>query len=303
MDEYFKPKEEFKKCAPNKKYTDGSCFSLESLQKIANSYNKYKGDYTNNKINLNQYKSKLISDIANRISECGSDQLCWLDIDFVKETKDNEILKNTFRPKGPQGRFKWLSTTNINEIVKQYEIKYNDFKFLGAVPYDFEELSFMGIHNLNLDELVESGITKLGIVINFDESWKSGSHWVALYADLLKSNIFYFDSYGTKPKLKIKRFAKKIAKWCYNKKLKEDLDNEDDSDDTINIMNDKKTIYDKLLNIKYNKTQHQRDDSECGVYSINFILRLLKGETFEEINKIRLEDNKVNECRKEYFRF
>ena len=28
------------KCAPNKKYTDGSCFTLDSLINIAKSYNK-----------------------------------------------------------------------------------------------------------------------------------------------------------------------------------------------------------------------------------------------------------------------
>ena len=39
----------------------------------------------------------------------------------------------------------------------------------------------------------------------------------------------------------------------------------------------------KIKTIKFNQTRHQFKNSECGVYSINFILRLLKGETFEFI--------------------
>lgn len=295
----FIPEEEYKKCAPTKNYTDGSCFTLESLKKIAYAYNKSINN-SDKLIDLNLSKSDLVSEISKRISECGTNQLCWLDIDFVKNTRDNDILKNTFRPKGPQGRFKWLSTTNINEIVKQYEQQYKDFKFLGAVPIDFEELDFLGISNLNFDELVNSGITKIGMVINLDESWKSGSHWVALYADLLNYSVYYFDSYGIKPKTRIKKYARKIARWCYKKKINKDFDIDDDNYD---IMNDKKTLYERVIDIKYNKMQHQRGGSECGVYSVNFILRLLKGETFDNINGTRLDDNDVNKCRKTYFRF
>jgi DNA polymerase/3'-5' exonuclease PolX len=44
----------------------------------------------------------------------------------------------------------------------------------------------------------------------------------------------------------------------------------------------------KDYDVRYNKIQHQFKNSECGVYSMNFIIRLLGGETFDEIvnNKI-----------------
>ena len=300
MNNFFKQNDEFKKCAPNIKYTDGSCFTYTSLQKIANSYNKI---YTD-KIDISLSKQMLVKEITKRISQCKEDdQLCWLEVDFIKNTRDNEILKNTFRPLGPQGRFKWLSTTNINQIIKQYENVYKDFKFLGAVPYDFEDLDFLGIHNLNFNELIDSGIIKIGMVINLDESWKSGSHWVALFANLSEHNIYYYDSYGIAPRKRIRHFAKKIARWCYNNKINKEIYFDKSISDDFDIMNDKNTKYERLLNIKYNKTQHQEGNSECGVYSVNFILRLLKGETFEQINKDRLPDETVNECRKIYFRF
>jgi Ulp1 family protease len=53
--------------------------------------------------------------------------------------------------------------------------------------------------------------------------------------------------------------------------------------------------------IQHNKIRHQQKGSECGVYSINFILRLLKGETFDEITNNITLDEEVNKCRKVYF--
>ena len=53
--------------------------------------------------------------------------------------------------------------------------------------------------------------------------------------------------------------------------------------------------------ILYNKHRHQYKGSECGVYSINFIIRLLDGETFEHITRNKTLDDEMNECRKKYF--
>ena len=62
---------------------------------------------------------------------------------------DDDILNNTFRPEGPSNRYEWLSTTDINDVINQYQNKHKDFIFLGAVPADFEELPVLGIDNLN----------------------------------------------------------------------------------------------------------------------------------------------------------
>lgn len=301
----FVPNAEHLKCAPSKKYENGSCFTIESLIKIANAYNNYVGSSSNKKkINITNSKEDLIEQLTNRITTCGSDQLCWLDVEWIKNMNDYEINKNTFRPKGPQGRFKWLSTTNIDEIVEQYEFKYKDFKFLGAVPYDFDDLPQLGIRNLDFDNLIKT-YSKIGIVFNLDEHWKSGSHWVALYADLQKNQIYYFDSYGIKPRKRIADFAKRIALWCYNRHIlgiqKGGTDEINDTE--TNFMRASKNKYEKVLNVEYNKTRHQFKNSECGVYSVNFILRLLNGESFEHICNIPTNDDKVNECRKVYMRF
>ena len=297
----FIPNNESLKCAPSKTYTEGSCFTLDALKKLANTYNKDIGIESNKYIKISDSKEDLLKQISKRITQCNNNQLCWLNIDWVKNIKDEDILKNTFRPPGPQGRFKWLNTTNINDIVKQYENKYKDFKFLGAVPYDFEELEQLGIDKLDFDELINQNKYKIGLVINLDEHWKSGSHWVGLFANLKEDKIYFFDSYGYKPKKRISDFIRRIAIWCYKRhhlKIQEGSSN-DNIDTEINFKNK----YEKLMNIDYNKTRHQYKNSECGVYSINFILRLLKGETFNNICNNITPDEKVNECREVYFRF
>lgn len=56
------------------------------------------------------------------------------------------------------------------------------------------------------------------------------------------------------------------------------------------------------FDIRYNNIQHQIENTECGVYSINFIVRLVGGETFDEITKNITRDDFMNGCRKTYFR-
>jgi hypothetical protein len=230
-------------------------------------------------LNPKGYKKYLINEF-NKIyqTKCNYDQQCWLKQEFIKkmnETHKNELLTNTFRPTGPKGRFEWLSTIDIDGVIEQYEIKYPDFVFLGAVPIDFDDID-IGIRDLDLNDLVKHGKTRIGIVFNLDEHYKSGSHWVSAFIDLKKGQIYFSDSSGSRPEKRIRRFLRRVAKFCQNAG-KTNLD------------------------VNYNKTQHQRGNSECGVYSINFILRLLKGETFKEITEKRLADDTVNKCRNVYF--
>ena len=299
------------KCAPSKNYTDNSCFTLESLQNISIGYNnavresKIKsGEY----IDVTDNKKQIVRDLTNRLENVCSNQICWLKQTFVKQLKNPEINNNTFKPKGPQGKFEWLNTTNINEVVKQYEKKHSDFKFLGTVPLDFENLPVLGIKDIDFNNLLENNIGKIGLVINLDEHWKSGSHWVALYSNLDKGQIYFFDSYGKRPYKHIRNFIKRISRWSYKKHILECNINDADctpSNDSASFMvsNGNKNKIEKKFNIDYNRNRHQFKNSECGVYSINFILRLLEGESFEDIITKRTLDDAMNNNRNIYFRY
>lgn len=56
------------------------------------------------------------------------------------------------------------------------------------------------------------------------------------------------------------------------------------------------------MDIKFNVTRHQFKDSECGIYAINFILRLLDGNRFDEISLNPIPDGNMNSFRTKYFR-
>lgn len=278
-------------CAPSKKFLEKSCITLETIINMAEAYNiwsqkhKLNGEIQLSKGNMemlkpNEYKKYLLNELSRRLDDICDDQICWTKQEFVKYMKKelhHELTHKTFRPIGPQGKFTWLNTVNINEVMKQYEDLYNDFKFLGAVPVDFDELPSLGICDLNFDELIKKGKTKLGIVFNLDEHYKSGSHWVAGFCDLLNHKLYYYDSYGIYPEARIRKLFMRIVDFCKKKSNKQ-----------------------KII-AYYNKHRHQYKNSECGVYSISFILNLLNGKSFYDIVGNDYPDDSVNICRSKYF--
>ena len=289
------------KCAPSKKYVNGSCFDIKDLKLIAKSYNERKN--VKNKININVEKEDLVNQLENKLKNVCDDQICWLRQDFVKKINSEEISKNTFKPIGPKGKYEWLSTTNINDVVEQYMSVHKDFIFLGAVPIDFDDLPILGLADLNFKELQGGGKDKLGIVFNLDEHYKSGSHWVALYADLNKNQVYYFDSYGKKPEKRIRRFVSRIVKYLYDKEYHKTLEIKNVINELKGGNINKETFTElRKFDINYNKVRHQFKNSECGVYSINFILRLLDGQKFKHVSLNKTYDDKMNANRKEYFR-
>ena len=160
--------------------------------------------------------------------------------------------------------------------MKQYESKYTDFKFLGAVPIDFDDLPDLGIRDLDFNKLINEGKTKLGIIFNTDPHDASGEHWISSFADLTKGNVYFFDSYGTRPEPQIRKFMRRIHNFCKNQ---------------LQIGGGE---------INHNTVRAQYSNSECGVYSINFILRMLSGDSFHTICNDKISDDKINQCRKIY---
>jgi len=298
------------KCAPSKKYKDGSCFTREALTEIASNYNK-KND---NKIDLELEKAELVKELEDRLSNKCSEQTCWLRLDLAKAL-DDDIKDDTFRPEGPSKKYEWLSTTHINDVVSQYQSVYKDFHFLGAVPLDFDELPVLGIKNLNFDNLIKEGKTKIGLVINQDEHWKTGSHWVGLFIDFKKNAIYYFDSVGSPPFKLTKKFITRIAKYMYSRKYNEKLP----INNVLKVFKSLKNLPENKLNkfinekkylknlvedfdIRFNDIQHQFNNSECGVYSINFIVNLAEGKSFDDVITNVKKDEIMNANRKIFFR-
>jgi len=274
-----------KKCAPGLRFEDGACMPLDILIDMADGYNKY---FPNKKIKLSekletlnpkQYKRYLVKEFSKRLEDVCDNQKCWIKQSFMKELNNHvkkKAVKYVYRPDGPDGQFTWLNTHNVNDVMEQYENIHDDFKFFGAVPIDFDNLKQLEICGVDFNNVVNSGKHKIGVVFNLDESYKSGSHWVACYLDLKKGQVYFFDSYGVAPEARIRKFMRKAENFLKQK----GINNTD---------------------VRFNKTRHQYENSECGVYSLNFIIRMLEGETFDDINNKRIPDSEVNKMRKVYF--
>jgi len=270
-------------CAPcrlkeihkNKKKGFKTCYSKKSLLKIAETWNK---NNKNNMINIkNQTTNSLWEQIQKKLSSvCDNDEFCWKKQDFVKKLKDIEIELYTFKPKYPKSwlknKFTWLNTYDIYYVMKQYEETFDDFIFMGPIPSDCPTKIQCELSNLDLMKLKKQNINKIGIIYNLDLSYQSGSHWIAVYIDNEHNEINIYDSQiGIGTNL-IRQFIIKLVN-NYRKHNIEPI-------------------------VIYNDIRHQYGGSECGMYSMNFILERIHGTTMYEISQMKLPDEKLNYLRK-----
>ena len=263
-------------CAPSidKEGKFKTCYSKESLLKMASELKK------KNKRNIllkNKSKKQLWEFIQKEFGNiCNKKEDCWKNQPVIKNLNDVNINKYTFKPDYPsewkKDKHTWLNTYDILRVMKQYEKKYDDFKFLGVVPSDCPTKITCELSNIDLKRLKKNNIHRIGLVYNLDVSSGPGTHWVAIYIDNKNNEINYYDSYGSKP-------IKLINDFLHNLKKKYEKINE-------------KAI------IIYNNKRHQYGGSECGMYSINFLLERLNNVNMYEIYNRNILDKKMNDLRK-----
>jgi hypothetical protein len=290
------------RCAPKHKFEDASCFSNDVLnyifEELIKKFNININYLILSRINKIKYLEKIFKNKCNN-------QICWITKIITDAFEREKLVKEIYRPYGPEGKFEWLSTTDINNVLEQYHDVHTDFIFLGAVPYDFEDLHILDINIEKIINLDLDGISKIALVINLDTHNQSGSHWVALYIDLNKNQIYFFDSVGKPPRKRIKLFINKITKYLYHKKYNENININYIIEKCI-LYKKKKINYNELNNIlnfdiKYNNIQHQFKNSECGVYSIHFIIELLSNKLFIDVINNIIDDDKMNYYRNKIF--
>lgn len=213
---------------------------------------------------------------------------CWIR-KLAKGTKMEEDLLEAFAPESPEewkrNPNEWLSSIDILEVMNQYEKKYKCFDFLGPSPIDYDthklygECVFEELCHFNLQDQIDKGKTKIGIIFNLDPHYKSGSHWVSLFINIKKGDIFYFDSAGDDIPPQIEKFAKNVTEQGHNLK--------------------------KRINFKLDKNypiEHQYGNTECGVYSLFFIVHMLEDKITSHYLKTHiLKDKYMEKFRKIYF--
>jgi hypothetical protein len=248
-------------CAPGIKF-DFTCFSKESLIKIAKSYNKLCKGNKCIKIQTNATKEDIYNKLNKILNDKCKDDACWLNLDFVKQLKDIQIEFFTFKPMKLKSDYALFDTNKINEILYQYERFLPGFKFLGAQPSDISTLIKYNYTHLKND------YKTVAIVFNNDIHLKSGSHWVAMFIDNKKKKVEFFDSLGKEPNKYILDFLKHFGDYTF----------------------------------RHNEIQHQKNSSvQCGVYACYFIIQKLKGKTFSQINSKLITESKIKDYRKTLF--
>ena len=259
-------------CAHHKK-GDFTCYTKDQLIKMATELNKKE----NANIKLNKTKNELWENIREHLfTEC-TYEWCWLDNKTIKQMGDKEIQDMTFKPPMPEewvsNRFTWLTTTDINKVMKQYEKAYPSFRFFGPVPVDCPKDIYCELTNVDLAKLEKKGVKHLGVIFNLDRHYESGSHWVGLFCNNDKKIITYYDSVGHPPPAYIKYFMEMLQRQMGT-----------------------------TTKMEHNKKKHQYGGSECGVYSMNFIIESLKGKTLKNFENKDIKDFSVNILRNYFYR-
>lgn len=230
------------------------------------------------------------------------------------------VQRQRFRPERPSSWIKnpnqWLSTVDIQRVLEQYEQKYPYFVFLGVFPIDFNEPSRRargGGSRCRLDsplcmfrysmlnkwvsakrmrsrrvkggDGLDNAPAQIGLVLNLDHVGEKGSHWVAVFGDMQRHELIYYDSNGKGPPTEAKRLLDMIKKEHDKAHLRLQRDGGAPK-----------------LRIRWNDVKHQFHDTECGVYAMHFIISMLENPGgFDMFQKTTPGDREIMKLRCRYF--
>ena len=256
--------------------THTTCLPLDMLERLRNTWNE---KYPKHKIPMTIHKKeRLWAELRRRLQnqyKCASE---YCAVQELADETNRASAQTYFRPKKPAEWLKdpreWHDSVTLASVMEQYEGAFPHFEFIGPTPIDFDSQLPGAFGRCVLDELCQldlkatraSGKTDIGIIFNLDPHDKPGSHWVCAYIDLKRMEAYYYDSYGYEPGPEIRRLLRR----CREQGCRQ---------------------------IIWNDIRHQRKKSECGTYCMYIIISLLKGRTFMELCKNRVDDDTMNALR------
>jgi hypothetical protein len=272
---YLDPKKLLKAgiCGPG---VEGSqCFDGKTLSK-AKQYSEMTGDVE---------FGKKVDKVRNSPNDESQLQLLH-DSNLMKALGDEEYIDtliSRFKVPAPHGN-KLFSNFNENLILKQLHSAVPSFKDFECVLMDFHnasgELSSIAnpdskfVKSVCAGEILTFGTVPNTLVSSGDTS-KVG-HWVALFGDFRgeKWTIEYYNSTGTNAP---------AGMWSWMQKL-------------ATVISD--TCNHECIAINASNVVSQRGPTECGIYSLHYILCRLIGIDYKEFRKNRIPDGEVNKLRK-----
>lgn len=220
---------------------------------------------------------------------CGANQQwCWSEKLRDARVPVEAILRPVKPAEWKKDPYTWLSNFDIEKVMKQYEddVRFR-YKLMGVYPMDFAKV-YPEVRATNIAALRQDGRDYLGYIINLDNHDESGSHWVSLLLcvnpEVPSYGAYFYDSVGTEPDKAIEEFLKDIVQpQC-------------------------RSLYGRELPFYWNKRQNQHRNTECGIFSMNFQIKLLRKLmenpvlSVQRIAKINANDAKVHVLRDILFR-
>ena len=238
------------------------CIPVDTLKKVAT------------KLNIDVDSTDLRSQIENKLNVKPKHEYSFVKALPLMDPEKQKLIKEYLRPKMPESwksdPDKWLNSNDISYVMEQYEDAYPNFEFMGPHPIDFAapdpytkdgKCLINEMCEIRVTNALSQGTESIGVIYNLDPHFKGGSHWVAVYIDLKNHKTYYFDSYAIEPPKQIATFMK----WL--------------------------TTQDSAMKLFYNGNRFQRGGSECGMYSMYFILRMLEGDDFQAFSRTKPPDS------------
>jgi hypothetical protein len=261
-----------------------TCYTNKDLLNLRDHWNARHSDAkitSNTPKEIHKQLTEYLKDICNN-------EACWLKQKTAFGNLESD-LADSFAPESPDEWKKnpneWLSSTDIMKVMKQYEKAYKCFDFIGPTPINFNTRKLYGecvweeLCNFNLEKIIKKGINKIGIIFNTDPDTKPGQHWISMFVNIKKSKIFFFDSTGDPPPKEVKELIKKIVE--QGNSLAKPIHFKIDSNEGV---------------------EHQYGNTECGIYSIFFVVHMLEDKTTEHYLKTHiLKDEYMQKFRHIYF--
>lgn len=205
-------------------------------------------------------------------------------IDKLSKSK-LERFRESFRPEMPDewssNYNTWLTTTDIDEVLKQYERDDKSLYYCGAIPMDFAECKFPNkLCSFNLSKLLKQGKSKIAIVFNTDDHDESGEHWISMYIDCKGKNldqpcIYFHDSAGSDPPQEVMELVERVKKQGKKNEI--------------------------TFTFLQNDRPHQSGSTECGIYSLHFLIYMIQNGDFMKYIRNKKGDKYIEKYRKIFF--
>jgi hypothetical protein len=256
------------RCNPRNPYRDNLCMSEKDLLDVAKAF-KIEINLQENGLSItNDDKRhalwKQISPlITNETSSCTTgDAWCVLYDARVKSNVElRQRLSQKFRPALYKNVYEMNDLDSYN-FLKQIQNDYPEVEVLQLFQYpiDFEERNYKSVISENyLEEIKSKGKTKF--VIYFGNE----NHAVAIFGDLLKKQIIYSNSWGSR-----KPFT---------------MDPYRDREHTININATKLANYinkNREMQILYIPRMFQVASGQCGMFALHVIQLFIDGMEYSD---------------------